>query len=95
MRRTLSHPQAEPLGWERFFALVDRAALPVYALGGMRPEHLRQAVGNRIYGCDDCQLFCPWNKFARRTTEADFAPRHELDTAEHLNDVGNNLASGA
>ena len=46
------------------------------------PVHLRQAVGNRIYGCDDCQLFCPWNKFARRTSEADFAPRHELDSAE-------------
>jgi epoxyqueuosine reductase len=46
------------------------------------PEHLRQAVGNRIYGCDDCQLFCPWNKFAQRTDEADFAPRHALDTAE-------------
>ncbi|MDH3620460.1 MAG: tRNA epoxyqueuosine(34) reductase QueG [Gammaproteobacteria bacterium] len=46
------------------------------------PLEFRKAIGNRIYGCDDCQLFCPWNKFARRTMEPDFAPRHNLDTAE-------------
>ena len=46
------------------------------------PVELRTAIGNRIYGCDDCQLFCPWNKFAEPTAEGDFAPRHELDTAE-------------
>jgi epoxyqueuosine reductase len=45
------------------------------------PEEFRKAIGNRIYGCDDCQLFCPWNKFAEPTAEGDFAPRHELDTA--------------
>ena len=45
------------------------------------PEAFRKAMGNRIYGCDDCQLFCPWNKFARRTSEPDFAPRHGLDDA--------------
>ncbi|MEJ2604732.1 MAG: tRNA epoxyqueuosine(34) reductase QueG [Gammaproteobacteria bacterium] len=43
------------------------------------PEEYREAIGNRIYGCDDCQLFCPWNKFATRTSEPDFAPRHGLD----------------
>ena len=46
------------------------------------PTEFRKAIGNRIYGCDDCQLFCPWNKFARLSDESDFAPRHQLDTAE-------------
>lgn len=46
------------------------------------PIWFRKAIGNRIYGCDDCQLFCPWNKFARPTAEGDFSPRHGLDTAE-------------
>ncbi len=46
---------------------------------GPIPEPLRPLLGNRIYGCDDCQLVCPWNKFARPTGEADFAPRHGLD----------------
>ena len=45
------------------------------------PAEFRKAIGNRIYGCDDCQLFCPWNKFAQQTIEPDFAPRHELDNA--------------
>ena len=45
------------------------------------PEEFRKAIGNRIYGCDDCQLFCPWNKFAEPSAEGDFAPRHGLDTA--------------
>ena len=45
------------------------------------PEEFRKPMGNRIYGCDDCQLFCPWNKFAHRTSEPDFAPRHDLDKA--------------
>ncbi len=51
-------------------------------LRGSIPEELRAPIGNRIYGCDDCQLYCPWNKFAQRTTEPGFAPRHELDAAE-------------
>ena len=46
------------------------------------PEELRAPMGNRIYGCDDCQLVCPWNRFARFTGEADFAPRNDLDTPE-------------
>ncbi|WP_049622994.1 tRNA epoxyqueuosine(34) reductase QueG [Frateuria defendens] len=50
-------------------------------LKGSIPEALREAVGNRIFGCDDCQLVCPWNKFAQESTEPDFAPRHSLDGA--------------
>jgi epoxyqueuosine reductase len=53
-------------------------------LRGPIPQEFRKAIGNRIYGCDDCQLFCPWNKFARRTSESDFATRHGLDDAELL-----------
>ena len=49
---------------------------------GSIPVELRAAIGNRIFGCDDCQLFCPWNKFARPTEVADFAVRHELDGTE-------------
>lgn len=45
------------------------------------PVEFRKAIGNRIYGCDDCQLFCPWNKFATPSAEPDFAPRHGLDKA--------------
>lgn len=48
-------------------------------LHGAIPEPLRPLIGNRIYGCDDCQLFCPWNRFARLSVEHDFAPRHALD----------------
>lgn len=43
------------------------------------PEPLRPLIGNRIYGCDDCQLVCPWNKFAQITEEPDFHVRHGLD----------------
>lgn len=46
---------------------------------GSIPLELRKAIGNRIFGCDDCQLFCPWNKFAKVTPHADFTPRHGLD----------------
>ncbi len=45
------------------------------------PEDLRPLMGNRIYGCDDCQLVCPWNRFSPLTQEPDFAPRHGLDHA--------------
>ena len=51
-------------------------------LKGSIPEELRAPMGNRIFGCDDCQLVCPWNKFAQETTEPDFAPRHSLDGAK-------------
>jgi epoxyqueuosine reductase len=50
-------------------------------LKGDVPEPLRPLLGNRIYGCDDCQLACPWNSFAPLTRESDFAPRHDLDQA--------------
>ena len=50
-------------------------------LRGAIPEDLRRPIGNRIFGCDDCQLVCPWNKFAQPTPEADFIPRHGLDAA--------------
>ena len=50
-------------------------------LHGPIPEPLRPLIGNRIYGCDDCQLVCPWNHFATPTREPDFAPRHGLDSA--------------
>lgn len=46
------------------------------------PEALRPGIGNRVFGCDDCQLFCPWNKFAQLTAEGDFAPRHGLDDVD-------------
>jgi epoxyqueuosine reductase len=46
---------------------------------GSIPEHLRRPLGNRIYGCDDCQLVCPWNKFARSAAHPDFKVRHGLD----------------
>jgi epoxyqueuosine reductase len=45
------------------------------------PEEWRAAIGNRVYGCDDCQLVCPWNKFARVATLPDFDVRHGLDRA--------------
>ena len=45
------------------------------------PEELRPLIGNRVYGCDDCQLVCPWNRFAQPTVEEEFAPRHGLDRA--------------
>ena len=46
---------------------------------GSIPVELRPAVGNRVFGCDDCQLVCPWNRFAAATAEPGFAPRHRLD----------------
>src|SRR6266403_2561816 len=49
----------------------------------MIPVELRPLIGNRIYGCDDCLAVCPWNKFARATTEPDFLPRQAL-TAPRL-----------
>jgi epoxyqueuosine reductase len=50
-------------------------------LKGSIPLELRELIGNRVYGCDDCQLVCPWNKFARAAPVADFDVRHGLDRA--------------
>lgn len=47
---------------------------------GSIPEEFRPLLGNRIYGCDDCQLVCPWNRFAQWSKEPDFRPRHGLET---------------
>jgi len=49
---------------------------------GAFPVELRPLMGNRIFGCDDCQLVCPWNRYAQTTTETDFIPRHGLDDAK-------------
>ncbi|AYC31210.1 tRNA epoxyqueuosine(34) reductase QueG [Pseudomonas cavernae] len=51
-------------------------------LKGSIPVELRALIGNRVFGCDDCQLVCPWNRFARPTAQGDFQPRHGLDNAE-------------
>ena len=51
-------------------------------LKGAIPVELRSLIGNRVFGCDDCQIVCPWNRFARPTNQGDFQPRHQLDNAE-------------
>jgi len=51
-------------------------------LKGSIPEPLRPLIGNRVYGCDDCQLACPWNKYAQASDEPDFDVRHGLDDAD-------------
>ena len=51
---------------------------------GAIPEELRRGIGNRVFGCDDCQLICPWNGFAKTTPIEDFHPRHGLDQASLL-----------
>ncbi len=53
-------------------------------LHGSIPEALRPLIGNRIYGCDDCQIICPWNRFAKLTAEKDFNPRHQLNSQQLL-----------
>jgi epoxyqueuosine reductase len=51
-------------------------------LKGAIPVELRAPIGNRVYGCDDCQLVCPWNRYAQVSGEADFSVRHGLDHAQ-------------
>lgn len=55
-----------------YLTIENKGAIPI--------EH-RKPMGNRIFGCDDCQLVCPWNRFAQTSNEDDFSPRHTLDTA--------------
>lgn len=52
---------------------------------GSIPEEFREPIGNRIFGCDDCQAICPWNKYANFTQEKDFHPRHNLDNVDLIN----------
>lgn len=49
---------------------------------GPIPEQFREPMGNRVFGCDDCQAICPWNKYAKATEELDFLPRHQLDNTK-------------
>ena len=49
------------------------------------PVEFRKAMGNRIFGCDDCQIMCPWNRYAKITDEEDFHPRHNLDNQKLVN----------
>ena len=51
-------------------------------LKGPIPEVFREAIGNRVFGCDDCQIICPWNKFAETSDESDFRPRHKLQDSK-------------
>jgi epoxyqueuosine reductase len=46
------------------------------------PEEFREPIGNRVFGCDDCQAICPWNKYAKSTQEIDFSPRHQLQNSD-------------
>ncbi len=49
---------------------------------GSIPEEFRKPMGNRVYGCDDCQMVCPWNRYAQFTAEDDFTPREDLDAGD-------------
>jgi len=69
-----------------YFTIESRGPIPV---------DLRSAMGNRIFGCDDCQLVCPWNKFAGLATVADFNPRHGLDAPRLLDLFGWSAAEWA
>ena len=73
-------PTGAILGPRRLDATKCISYLTIESKGAI-PLHLREAVGNRVFGCDDCQIVCPWNRYAKTTAEADFAPRHGLDNA--------------
>ena len=55
---------------------------------GPIPVDLREPIGNRVFGCDDCQIVCPWNRYAQTSPEADFAPRHGIDRATLVDLLG-------
>lgn len=55
---------------------------------GAIPVELRRPMGNRVFGCDDCQIVCPWNRYAQLTGEKDFEPRHGLDNDNLLDLFG-------
>lgn len=55
---------------------------------GSIPVELRPAIGNRVFGCDDCQLVCPWNRYAQIASESDFRPRHNLDATSLIDLFG-------
>jgi epoxyqueuosine reductase len=80
-----SCPTAAILGPYRLDARRCISYLTIEHKGAI-PVELRKPIGNRIYGCDDCQLVCPWNKFARTASHPDFKVRHGLD-AQRLTDV--------
>ena len=73
-------PTGAIVGARRLDARKCISYLTIEHKGSIPPE-LREAVGNRVFGCDDCQLVCPWNRYARKTGETEFAPRHGLDSA--------------
>ena len=75
-------PTAAIVGERRLDARRCVSYLTIEHAGPIPPE-LRPLMGNRIYGCDDCQLVCPWNKYARRSPLPDFAPRAGL-VGQHL-----------
>ncbi len=76
-------PTQAILGPQRLDARRCIAYLTIEQRGAI-PVELRRLMGNRVFGCDDCQLVCPWNRYAKVTRITDFAPRHNLDHASLL-----------
>ena len=76
-------PRAPPAPSPRPTGSMRAAAFPISpsSCTARFPVELRRLIGKRIYGCDDCQLVCPWNKFARAAAHPDFKTRHGLDAA--------------